>query len=98
MKKLSVEAKLGLDLFHTDEENSHIDVDLECTDEEEIRKLVLCSVRQNAISTLMESSASHILDALSAEPAESFLMTRLLKAGNIHMVKSVYLSDKVDRP
>ena len=41
MKKLSVEAKLGLDLFHTDEENSHIDVDLECKEEEEIRKLVL---------------------------------------------------------
>ena len=97
MKKLSVEAKLGLDLFHTDEENSHIDVDLECTDEEEIRNS-FWPVRQNAISTLMESSASHILDALSAEPAESFLMTRLLKAGNIHMVKSVYLSDKVDRP
>lgn len=97
MKKLSVEAKLGLDVFHTDEENSHIDVDLECKDEEEIRKLVL-ACPQNAINTLMESSASHILDALSAEPAGFFPMTRLLRLGNIHTVRLVYLSDRVDRP
>ena len=55
-------------------------------------------VRQNAISTLMESLASHILDALSAEPVEFFPMIRLLRGGNIHMVKSGYLSDRVDRP
>jgi ferredoxin-like protein FixX len=41
MKKVNVDAKLGLNLFHTDEENAHIDVDLACTDEEEIKKLLL---------------------------------------------------------
>ncbi len=41
MKKMTIEDKLALDLFHTDEENSHIDVDKETTDEAEIRKLVL---------------------------------------------------------
>ena len=29
MKKMTIEDKLGLNLFHTDEENSHIEVDLE---------------------------------------------------------------------
>ncbi|HAE81334.1 MAG: ferredoxin family protein [Clostridium sp.] len=41
MKKMTIEDKLGLNTFHTDEENSHIDVDLEYTDEAEIRKLLL---------------------------------------------------------
>jgi len=41
MKKMTIEDKLGLDLFHTDEENSHIKVDKETTDEAEIHKLVL---------------------------------------------------------
>ncbi len=41
MKKLTIEDKLGLDVFHTDEVNAHIEVDLESTDMEEIRKLVL---------------------------------------------------------
>jgi ferredoxin-like protein FixX len=40
MKKMTIEDKLGLNTFHTDEENSHIDVDLEYTDEAEIRKLL----------------------------------------------------------
>ena len=39
MKKMSIDDKLGLDLFHTDEEESHIQVDLGCTDEAEIKKL-----------------------------------------------------------
>ena len=29
MKRMSVEDKLGLNIYHTDEFNSHIDVDLE---------------------------------------------------------------------
>ncbi len=41
MKKMSIDDKLGLDLFHTDEEESHIQVDLDCTDEAEIKKLLL---------------------------------------------------------
>ena len=41
MKKMSVDDKLALDLFHTDEEESHIKVDLEYGDEAEIRKLLL---------------------------------------------------------
>ena len=41
MKKLSIDDKLGLDMFHTDELNSHIKVNKECTDQEEIRKLLL---------------------------------------------------------
>lgn len=41
MKKMNVEAKLGLDVFHTDEENSHISVDLDYSDEAEIKKLLL---------------------------------------------------------
>ena len=41
MKKMTIEDKLGLNTFHTDEENSHIDVDLEFKDEAEIRKLLL---------------------------------------------------------
>ena len=41
MKKMSVDDKLALDLFHTDEEESHIKVDLDYRDEVEIRKLLL---------------------------------------------------------
>ena len=41
MRKMTVEDKLGLDVFHTDEENSHIQVNTAITDEEEIRKLLL---------------------------------------------------------
>ena len=41
MARMSIDDKLGLDTFHTDEENSHIDVDLESTDEAEIKKLLL---------------------------------------------------------
>jgi len=41
MKKMTVESKLGLDVFHTDEELSHIDVDLAYSDEAEIKKLLL---------------------------------------------------------
>lgn len=41
MRKMTVEDKLGLNLFHTDEENSHIQVNTACTDEAEIRKLLL---------------------------------------------------------
>ena len=41
MKKLTIEDKLGLDVFHPDEENSHIDVATDYKDEEEIKKLVL---------------------------------------------------------
>lgn len=41
MKKMTIDDKLGLDIFHTDEENSHIEVDLTCTDMDEIKKLLL---------------------------------------------------------
>ena len=41
MKKMKIEDKLALNIFHVDEENSHIDVDTEFTDEVEIRKLLL---------------------------------------------------------
>ena len=41
MAKMTIDDKLGLDVFHTDEVNSHIDVDLEYTDEAEIKKLLL---------------------------------------------------------
>lgn len=41
MRKMTVEDKLGLDLFHTDEENAHIQVDTSSTDETEICKLLL---------------------------------------------------------
>lgn len=41
MKKMTVDDKLGLNVFHTDEEVSHIDVDLEYADEAEIKKLLL---------------------------------------------------------
>ena len=41
MKKMKIEDKLALNIFHVDEENSHIDVDTEYTDEEEIKKLLL---------------------------------------------------------
>lgn len=41
MKKMSVDDKLALDMFHTDEEESHIKVNLDYTDEDEIRKLLL---------------------------------------------------------
>jgi len=44
MKKMTIEDKLGLNVFHVDEENSHIDVDKNFTDETEIKKLLLaCS-------------------------------------------------------
>ncbi len=38
MKKMSVEDKLGTNVFHTDEVNSHIDVDKAYPDKEEIMK------------------------------------------------------------
>ena len=41
MKKMTIEDKLGLNLFHTDEENSHIEVDLEFKDEAEINRVVM---------------------------------------------------------
>ena len=41
MKKMTIDDKLGLDIFHTDEENSHIEVDLTSTDMDEIKKLLL---------------------------------------------------------
>lgn len=41
MKKLDIESKLGLNVFHTDDNNPHIDVDREYANEEEIRKVVL---------------------------------------------------------
>ena len=41
MRKMSMDDRLGLNAFHTDEENPHIDVDLEFKDEAEIKKLLL---------------------------------------------------------
>ena len=46
MKKMSIEDRLGLDLFHTDEENSHIKVDLENVDMAELKKLLLACPAQ----------------------------------------------------
>ena len=37
MKKLTIDDKLGCDLYNTDEHESHIDVDLECKDEAALR-------------------------------------------------------------
>ena len=41
MKKMTIYDKLALDLFHTDEENAHIQINKACKDEAEIRKVVL---------------------------------------------------------
>ena len=41
MKKMSIDDKLAVNLFNTDDHHSHIDVDLECKDMKEIEKLVL---------------------------------------------------------
>ena len=41
MAKMSVDDKLGLDLFHTDEHNPHITVNEDYDDMEEIRKVLL---------------------------------------------------------
>ena len=41
MKKMTIDDKLALDLFHTDEENAHIQINKACKDEAEIRKVVL---------------------------------------------------------
>ncbi|WP_373834422.1 hypothetical protein [Bacteroides heparinolyticus] len=41
MKKLKIEDKLGLTLFHVDEEDPHITIDSEYSDEAEIKKLLL---------------------------------------------------------
>ena len=40
MKKMTVEDKLGLDLFHTDDNNSHIQVNRDYDNVEEIMKVV----------------------------------------------------------
>ena len=37
---MTIEDKLGVDKFHTDEINSHIEVDQESTDMEEIQKVI----------------------------------------------------------
>ena len=41
MKKMKIEDKLALNVFHVDEENSHIDVDKNFTDEAEIKKIII---------------------------------------------------------
>ena len=41
MRKMTIDDKLGLNKFNVDESYSHIDVDLDCKDEAEIRKLLL---------------------------------------------------------
>ena len=41
MKRMTIDDKLALNLFNTDDNNSHIDVDQKSKDAEEIRKLVL---------------------------------------------------------
>ena len=46
MKKMTIEDKLALNLFHTNEEHSHIDVDLDYEDEAEIKKLLLACPAQ----------------------------------------------------
>ena len=41
MKKLSIDDKLALNIFHPNEEEPHIIADLSCTDMAEIKKLLL---------------------------------------------------------
>ncbi|MCQ2553192.1 MAG: ferredoxin family protein [Clostridia bacterium] len=41
MKRMSIDDKLAVNLFNTDDHNSHIDVDITSTDAAEIQKLVL---------------------------------------------------------
>lgn len=41
MKKMSIDDKLALNIFHTNELEPHIKADLGCTDMEEIKKLLL---------------------------------------------------------
>ena len=41
MKKMSIDDKLALNIFHTNEVEPHIKADLTCTDMEEIKKLLL---------------------------------------------------------
>ncbi len=41
MKKLKIEDKLGLNIFHTDDDNSHIEINKDYDNEEEIMKVVL---------------------------------------------------------
>ena len=41
MKKLSIDDKLALNIFHPNEEEPHITVDLGSTDMDEIKKLLL---------------------------------------------------------
>ena len=60
MKKLSIDDKLGLDLYNTDEHESHIDVDLSCTDVEEIMKLVLACPAECYKYTDGQFSFSHL--------------------------------------
>jgi len=46
MKKMTIEDRLALNRFNVDELDPHIKVDLECTDMEEIKKLLLaCPAR-----------------------------------------------------
>ena len=40
-KKVSVDDKLGYNVFHTDESYAHIEIDKDYKNEEEIRKVVL---------------------------------------------------------
>lgn len=41
MKKMTIEDKLALNIYHTDEENAHIIINKDYADEEEIKKVVL---------------------------------------------------------
>jgi len=41
MKRMPIDDKLAVNLFNTDDHNSHIDVDLQYADEDEKMKLVL---------------------------------------------------------
>lgn len=76
MKKMKVEDKLALNIFHVDEENSHIEIDKNFTDEKEIQNF-FWHVLQNVINILTENLLSVILDVWNAERAEFFLTGKL---------------------
>ncbi len=46
MAKMSIDDKLGLDKFDTDEENAHIQIDENYANEEDIRRLVMACPAQ----------------------------------------------------
>ena len=83
MAKMSVDDKLGLDLFHTDEHNPHITVNEDYDNMEEINKVLL-------------ACPAGLYHYENAVPAASCRSTRSSRAGIIPWAAQAFSSVRAD--